>query len=89
VTAALLRDYRAAFLRWLGQREETALTGGYELGRAALADGRSLLDVVVVHHQVLAEVLTTTPADEVEDVARAASAFLLEVLSSYDMARPR
>lgn len=84
---ALLRDYRAAFLRYLSRHEESALTTGYQLGRAALAAERSLLDVVRVHHEVLIEVLDQSPADEVPEVARAASAFLIEVLASYDMAR--
>jgi hypothetical protein len=83
----LLRDYRAAFLRFLARREEFALTAGYQLGRAALAADRSLLDVVHVHHVVLAEVLREGPADEVPELARAASGFLVEVLASYDMAR--
>ena len=38
-----------------------------------------------MHHDVLGEVLTTSPADEVPDVAAAASEFLIEVLASYDM----
>ncbi|MGK5111240.1 MULTISPECIES: phosphatase RsbU N-terminal domain-containing protein [unclassified Geodermatophilus] len=82
----LLRDYRAAFLRYLSRQEESALTTGYQLGRGTLAAGRSLLEVVQVHHDLLAEVLAETPAGEVPQVARSASAFLLEVLSSYDMA---
>jgi Phosphoserine phosphatase RsbU, N-terminal domain len=83
----LLRDYRAAFLRYLSRNEETSLTAGYQLGRRVLAAGRSLLEVVQVHHEVLIEVLRDSPADEVPPVARSASAFLLEVLASYDMAR--
>ena len=63
---SLLRDYRAAFLRYLSRQEESALTAGYQLGRGALVGQRSLLEVVPVHHDVL-----------------------VEVLSSYDMARRR
>ncbi|MGR6967199.1 phosphatase RsbU N-terminal domain-containing protein [Geodermatophilus sp. URMC 61] len=83
----LLRDYRAAFLRYLSRHEESALDTGYRLGRGALAGGRSLLDVVQVHHEVLTEVLRDSPAEEVPLIARSASDFLLEVLASYDMAR--
>jgi S-adenosylmethionine:diacylglycerol 3-amino-3-carboxypropyl transferase len=89
VSEDLLRDYRAAFLRFLSRQEEPALTAGYQLGRGALAEARSLLEVVQVHHDVLTEVLRDTPAEEVPEVASEASAFLLEVLSSYDMARRR
>jgi S-adenosylmethionine:diacylglycerol 3-amino-3-carboxypropyl transferase len=79
------RSYRAAFLRYLGRREEGALHAGYEIGRAGLEAGLSLLQLVRVHHDVLIEVLRDTPADEGPAVAAAASDFLLEVLSSYDM----
>ena len=83
----LLRDYRAAFLRYLSRQEESALDAGYRLGRGALAAGRSLLEVVQVHHEVLTEVLRDSPGDDVAVVARSASDFLVEVLASYDMAR--
>jgi hypothetical protein len=82
---ALVRDYRAAFLRHLSRHEETSRAAGYDLGRAALAGGVGLLEVVRVHHAVLAEVLRGSRADDVEAVAGAASDFLLEVLASYDM----
>jgi hypothetical protein len=36
---------------------------------------------------VLCEVLTTSPADELPDVAEAAAEFLSEALASYEMAR--
>ena len=81
----LIRSYRAAFLSYLPRRDEAALHRGYELGRAAVVERRSLLELVHVHHQVLAEVLQETPADEVASVATAASEFLLEVLATFDM----
>jgi hypothetical protein len=87
--ADLRLDYRAAFLRHLGHPEESALHAGYELGRAALASGITLLELVRVHHDVLIGTLRDSPSDEVPDVAAAASDFLLEVLSSYDMSQPR
>jgi hypothetical protein len=87
--ANLRRDYRAAFLRHLARREESVLNAGYELGRAALAAGVGLLEVVRVHHEVLVDVLRESPAAEVPAVAGAASDFLLEVLASYDMSQRR
>ena len=86
--ADLRRDYRAAFLRYLARREESALTAGWTLGRRALGAGLSLLEVVRVHHDVLTEVLRDSSPDELSGVARAASDFLVEVLATYDMARP-
>jgi hypothetical protein len=85
----LHRDHRAAFLRHLGRRREASLHAGYELGRSALAADISLLEVIRVHHDVLIEVLRDTPPDDVEDVAAAASDFLLEVVASFDMSQRR
>ena len=81
----LARDYRAAFLGYLPRREEAALTRGYQLGRSAVAQGVSILELAQVHHNVLLEVLRDTPADEVAPVAAAASDFFLEVLATFDM----
>ncbi len=87
--AAVTQDYRAAFLRYLPRRDEAALHRGYELGRAAVADGLSLLELTRIHHDVLLEVLTDTSADDLAQVATAASEFLVEVLATYDMAQRR
>ena len=80
------RDYRVAFLHYLSSREETALHVGYKLGRSAVSDGLSILDLVQVHHEVLLEVLADTKGEDLPPVATAASEFLLEVLATYDMA---
>jgi hypothetical protein len=83
----LARDYRVAFLHYLPRREEAALHRGYELGRTAMADGVSVLEVARVHHDVLLEVLRETPPAELPDLATAASEFLLEALATFDMAQ--
>jgi hypothetical protein len=83
----VLRDYRAAFLRYLARGEEPARLAGYELGRDALARQVGLLDLVGVHHEVLCEVLRSSSVEEGPAVAAAASEFLIEVLASYDMAQ--
>ena len=82
----LTLDYRAAFQRYLPQRSEAALTLGYQLGRRAIAHDVSLLDLVDVHHLVLTEILEDTPDEDARDVTTAASEFLREVLSTFDMA---
>ena len=79
------RNYRAAFLRYLPRRDEAALHSGYELGRAAVAEGVSLLELVRIHHEVLVSVLLDSTGDDVPEIAAAASEFLLEVLAPYDM----
>ena len=85
--ADLTRSYRAAFQRYLPRRSEAALALGYELGREAVVEGVSLLDLVQVHHVVLTEVLADTLDDEMQDVTSAAAEFLVEVLSTFDMAQ--
>jgi hypothetical protein len=83
----LTRDYRVAFLQYLPRREEGPLNRGYELGRSAVTGGLSILELARIHHDVLNEALRETPADEVDQVATAASEFFLEVLATFDMAQ--
>ncbi len=84
---ALARNYRAAFLRYLPRREEAALHTGYELGRRAVAEGISILELARLHHDIYLEVLLDSRSDELIRVATAASEFFLEVLATYDMAQ--
>jgi len=83
----LERNYRAAFLRYLPSHDEAALHVGYQIGRAAVGDGLSLLELAHVHHRVFLEVLTDTPPGDLPGVAAAASDFFLQVLSTYDIAQ--
>ncbi len=83
------RNYRAAFLRYLPRREEAALHSAYRLGRAAVADGLSILEVAQMHHEVFLEVLRDTPSEDLTRVATAASDFFLDVLATYDMTQRR
>ena len=83
----LQRNYRTAFLRYLPSRDEAALHLGYEIGRAAMAGGLSLLDLAQVHHRILIEVLRTPPDQDVDALVAAASDFLLEALAAYELAR--
>jgi hypothetical protein len=79
------RDYRAAFLRYLPRREEAALHSGYLLGRSALEDGLSMLEIARMHHAVLLDVLDDSRREDLRDIASAAAEFLVEVLATYDM----
>jgi hypothetical protein len=81
----LRRDYRAGFLRYLPGRDEAPLRVGYEIGRAAVVSGVSILDLVQIHHEVLLEVLRDTSSVDLGAVATAATEFLLEVLATHDM----
>jgi hypothetical protein len=83
----LQRDYRPAFLRYLSRRDEQARHAGYELGRAAVGRGQSMLDLVAAHHVTLLEVLPDArDPDEAASMCTAAAEFLTEVLASSAMA---
>jgi hypothetical protein len=83
----LHRNYRAAFLRYLPNRDEAALDAGYQIGRSAVADGLTILDLAHVHHDVLREVLSTSGHEELDGVTATAADFLVEVLATYEMTR--
>ena len=85
--ASLEQDYRIAFLRYLPRHDEAALTAGYEIGRAAISGRVSLLDLVLVHHRVLSDVLEGTSSGECGAVVDAAGTFFSEVVSAYEMAQ--
>lgn len=83
------RNYRVAFLRYLSHQDEAALNAGYQIGRAAVAGGLSLLKLAEIHHQVLFEVLKDAPSEDLDGLASRAADFLVEVLATYEMARPQ
>jgi hypothetical protein len=80
------RDYAPAFLQYLSERSEPGRRAAYELGRRAIAEQLSVLDLARIHHGVLLEVLKThrTPR-ELEHIAQAASEFLVEALAVFEM----
>ena len=83
----LRRNYRAAFWRYLPNRDEAALDAGYQIGRSAVVDGLTILDLAQVHHDVLREVLRTGSPEEFDGVIGTAADFLAEVLTTYEMTR--
>jgi hypothetical protein len=82
------RDYAPAFLQYLSEEGEPGLRAAYELGRRAMTDGLSMLDLAEVHHAELLRVLRTvrTP-EEIDQIATAASRFFVELLATFEMAQ--
>jgi hypothetical protein len=80
------RDYAPAFLQYLSERGERGRRAAYELGRRAISEQLSVLDLARIHHGMLLDVLKThrTP-DELEQIAQAASEFLVEALAVFEM----
>lgn len=83
----LREEYRRALERYLTQADEAALRSAYELGRKSLADGRSLMELATIHHELLAELMENGPdAESRRRVLAASAAFLAESVSPYEMA---
>jgi ANTAR domain/Phosphoserine phosphatase RsbU, N-terminal domain len=80
------RDYAPAFLQYLAQGGEPGRRAAYELGRRAISDRLSILELARIHHRVLLEVLKThqTP-QELDHITQAASEFLEEALAVFEM----
>ena len=80
------RDYAPAFLQYLSDGGEPGRRSAYELGRRAVSEHLSILDLARIHHTVLLDVLKThTTPNELEHVARAASEFFVEALAVFEM----
>jgi ANTAR domain/Phosphoserine phosphatase RsbU, N-terminal domain len=80
------RDYAPAFLQYLSQRDEPGRRAAYELGRRAIAEQLSVLDLAHIHHAMLLEALRThRTSGELEHIAQAASEFLVEALAVFEM----
>jgi Phosphoserine phosphatase RsbU, N-terminal domain len=80
------RDYAPAFLQYLSDGGERGRRAAYELGRRAISERLSILDLARIHHSVLLDVLKThRTAHELEHIARAASEFLVEALAVFEM----
>ncbi len=80
------RNYTPPFLAYLAREDEAGLRDAYELGREAMSRGVGILGLVDVHNAAFLEVVSTVrTASAAYDVARAASAFLVEALSSFEM----
>ena len=81
-------DYAPLMLRYLAQRDETGLGSAYELGREALRQSVSLLDVVQVHHELFLDVLATVrDAEEAHSLAVAASSLLMDLIAAFEMSQ--
>ncbi|HEY9289844.1 MAG TPA: phosphatase RsbU N-terminal domain-containing protein [Microlunatus sp.] len=82
---SIRRDYYSAFLGHLIHRNESSLHSGYEIGRAAVVQDVSMLELATIHHDVFRRVLAETPPEEVSEVVSAASEFFVEILATYHM----
>lgn len=66
---------------------ESGLRQAYELGREAIEAGRSITEIASLHHDALRALVKTQKTFEARtELLQAGAAFLVEVLSPYEMA---
>ena len=65
--------------------DESALSAAYDVGRDAVRQGLSVLDLAAIHKDALLGELRGARNRAAEDTARAASDFFLESVSAYEM----
>ena len=76
--------YAAGFSEYVDGRGEDALRAAYELGRDAVHEELSVLDLASIHHDVLLEALLRAP-NRVERTTRDAEDFFRESLSAFEI----
>jgi Phosphoserine phosphatase RsbU, N-terminal domain len=77
-------DYADALQRYVRRPEEDGLYAGYRLGRRALDDQISLLDLLTIHHQALAPICAGDELPVAEGLALAAR-FISQTLAPFEM----
>ena len=80
-------EYRSCLREYATRGGESALGRAYELGRRALNEQRSLLEMASLHHDaVLALVCSAESEKPREELLRSSGEFFAECLSPYEMA---
>jgi hypothetical protein len=76
--------YAAALCRYVSSRDEAALNAAYELGRAAVRQNLTVLDLAAAQHDALFGLLEDGKTAPVSAVG-AAGEFFLEALSAFEV----
>ena len=83
--ADFVQRYREVFAIYLGDRDEQALSRAYELGRSAVAQDLSALDLAAAHQEVLLERVGSSDPTGHEELIRVAGEFFLESISAFEV----
>jgi signal transduction histidine kinase len=79
--------YRFALSEYATLGGEAALGQAYELGRKAMTEGKSLVEIVAIHHQAMQGIVLEAKNEKSHgELLRASTDFLAETLSPYEMA---
>jgi hypothetical protein len=84
-TDAFRAAYTDAFSHYLAVGDESTLRAAYELGRDAVEQELSVLDLAIVHHDALATALERGDPEQVRPTTTAAASFFLESVSAFEM----
>jgi two-component system, chemotaxis family, sensor kinase Cph1 len=85
--AGFEEEYRSCLHEYAAGGGELALGRAYELGRRALAEQKSLVDMASLHHQAVLDLVRRAENEkQLEQALRASAEFLAECLSPYEMA---
>jgi signal transduction histidine kinase len=80
-------EYRALLREYSAGGGEAALGRAYELGRRALTEQKSLVEMASLHHQAILIMVREAESEKHrEELLRSSSEFLAECLSPYEMA---
>jgi signal transduction histidine kinase len=80
-------EYRSCLQEYSASRGEAALGRAYELGRRALTEQKSLVEMASLHHQAVLGLLRDVENEKQRsELVRASGEFLAECLSPYEMA---
>ena len=83
-----LRAYRTALFHYIGHDDERGLARAYELGRAAMKNGRGILELLELHSKAAIPLLTSLSSlAQMKKRIRACNKFLAEVLAPFEMRR--
>src|SRR3954471_17111390 len=84
---ALRTRYAEAFREWLEHRDERELGTAYSLGREAVSERLSVLDLAEAHHEAAREALRDEPdPTRRAELLDAAGVFFNEALSTFEIA---
>src|SRR5467141_2838191 len=80
-------EYRSSLREYAAGGGEPALGRAYELGRRALSEQKSLVEMASLHHQAVLALVRSAEGDpRLVEILPATAEFLAECLSPYEMA---
>src|SRR5882724_1674555 len=85
--AGIEDEYRTSLREYVAGGGEPALGRAYELGRRALTEQKSLVEMASLHHQAMLALVRSTESEKRrEELLRSSGEFFAECLSPYEMA---